>query len=191
MDTVVNLSLSDGLVVETTASHPWWVESERAYVRTDHLDTGDRLLLADGSTITVAGMSKPRGEQLVYNLTVTGPHTYYVATDSILVHNCGPDLDSLSQSGARPVGKGDQTKVGQELGKHGGEGLFPEAVGSASHKNQVAQDVLDDILMDPGTVTRPITSGNFTGGTYFVAPDGRGAAFDALGQFQYFGILTP
>jgi hypothetical protein len=53
-DTVVTLTLADGSVVETTASHPWWVESERAYIRTDHLAEGDELLTADGATITVA-----------------------------------------------------------------------------------------------------------------------------------------
>jgi len=88
-DTVVTLTLSDGVSVETTASHPWWVESRRAYVRTDHLDPGDHVLTVDGSTLTVEGMSGPQGDQQVYNLTVTGPHTYYVTDTSILVHNCG------------------------------------------------------------------------------------------------------
>lgn len=49
----------------------------------------------------------------------------------------------------------------------------------------------DDILTTPGTVTRAITGGNFSGGRYCIAPDGRGAAFDADGVFQYFGVFTP
>ncbi len=89
MDTVVTLTLGDSTVVETTASHPWWVASERAYVRTDHLEAGDQVLTADGSTLTVHSVSDPRGEQLVYNLSVTGPHTYYVSQTNILVHNKG------------------------------------------------------------------------------------------------------
>jgi len=86
-DTVVSLTLSDGTAVETTASHPWWVESKRAYIRTDHLISGDEVLTADGTTLTVAGVSGPQGEQDVYNLSITGPHTYYVSTSNVLVHN--------------------------------------------------------------------------------------------------------
>ncbi|MDR0488427.1 MAG: hypothetical protein LBG99_03335 [Propionibacteriaceae bacterium] len=86
-DDVVILTLGDGTTIETTASHPWWVDSKRAYVRTDHLEPGDLLLTADGSTLTVRGMSRPHGEQIVYNLTVTGPHTYYVGNSEINVHN--------------------------------------------------------------------------------------------------------
>ena len=89
-DTVVTLTLGDGTVVETTASHPWWDVTTRTYTRTDHLAMGDQLLTADGSTLTVAGMSGPQGEQPVYNLTITGPHTFYVGDDTILVHNVAP-----------------------------------------------------------------------------------------------------
>jgi hypothetical protein len=190
-DTVVTLTLADGSQVETTASHPWWDVTTRTYTRTDHLAAGDRLLTADGSTITVEGISGPEGEQQVWNLTITGPHTYYIGDTQILVHNCDAvDLDTLSQSGARPVKPGSNvSKAGQELEKHSGQGNFPEATGSVSNKNQMAQDQLDDILTDPGTVVQPKTSGNFPGGSYYIAPDGRGAAFDANGQFQYFEIF--
>ena len=98
-DEVVTLTLSRDVEVETTASHPWWVESRRAYVRTDHLNPGDQVLTADGSTLSVEGMSGSQGWQQVYNLTVTGPHTYYVAETSILVHNCdGEPIDDLLQA---------------------------------------------------------------------------------------------
>ena len=98
-DTVVTLTLGDGSQVETTASHPWWDVTTRTYTRTDHLAVGDQLLTADGSTLTVAGMSAPQGEQQVYNLTITGPHTYYVGDDTILVHNASP-LESCPSAAA-------------------------------------------------------------------------------------------
>ena len=41
----------------------------------------------------------------------------------------------------------------------------------------------------PGTRVEDITKGNFAGGRYYVAPDGRGAAFDSSGAFQYFGVF--
>lgn len=55
----------------------------------------------------------------------------------------------------------------------------------------LGQQQLDDILNNPNTVTRGINGGNFSGGRYYIAPDGRGAAFDANGTFQYFGVFTP
>jgi hypothetical protein len=91
-DQVVTLTVADGTHVETTASHPWWVESERAYIRTDHLDAGDQLLTSDGASLTVESVSDGQDTQQVYNLTITGPHTYYVGEDTILVHNVTCDF---------------------------------------------------------------------------------------------------
>ena len=191
LDAVVMLSLGDGTRVETTVSHPWWVESERAYVRTDHLRPGDLLRTADGDTLTVAGVSGPQGEQQVFNLTVTGPHTYHVGDTSLLVHNtCGPDLDALSGSGARPAGADGLTAAGKESAKPSGQGTFPVASGSPAAISQRAQGQLDDILTSAGTRTAPITGGRFAGGSYYIAPDGRGAAFDASGVFRCFGVFT-
>jgi hypothetical protein len=103
-DTVVTLTLGDGTTIDTTASHPWWVENKRAYIRTDHLEPGDLLLTADGSTLTVERMSRPQGEELVYNLTVTGPHTYYVGEESLLVHNTAGDCSIVPDNAVVVIG---------------------------------------------------------------------------------------
>lgn len=66
---------------------------------------------------------------------------------------------------------------------------FPK--GSVADLNRLGQEQLDDILTTPGTVTTAITGGKFVGGRYYIAPDGRGAAFDADGVFQYFGVFRP
>jgi hypothetical protein len=55
--------------------------------------------------------------------------------------------------------------------------------------SRTGQEQLDDILTYPGTRIEDITKGNFVGGKYFIAPDGRGAAFDSSGVFQYFGVF--
>ncbi len=99
-------------------------------------------------------------------------------------------VDALSKSGSRTV-SGDLTRAGQELAKHSGEGGFPVAVGAPGTISRVGQQQLDDILTDPGTVIRDIAGGNFKGGKYYIAPDGRGAAFDSSGVFQYFGVFNP
>jgi len=104
-----------------------------------------------------------------------------------LVHNC-PNLEALSASGQRII-RGELTRAGQKLEDHQGEGNFPMLRGGDRMKSQMGQEQLDDILTDPGTRTEPITAGNFKGGTYFIAPDGRGASFDPSGEFQYFGVF--
>jgi hypothetical protein len=121
-----------------------------------------------------------------YDLTVEDFHSFYVGAgdESVLVHNCF-GLDALSGSGKRKV-SGDLTTAGHELEKHQG-GKFPAATGNQASKSAIGQDVLDDILTTPGTRVENVTSGNFKGGERYVTPDGRGATFDAQGQFQYFG----
>lgn len=94
-------------------------------------------------------------------------------------------LDDLSRSGGRLI-SGDLTRAGQKLEQHQG-GLFPKVFGSAAEKSALGQHVLDDILTHPGTKEIAITSGHFKGGRRFIAPSGRGATFDASGEFQYFG----
>jgi hypothetical protein len=87
-DEVWDVTLSDGTVVHTTGNHPWWDDTQRAWIRADHLVNGDQVLTVDGSTITVTSVEDTGSTQPTYNLTVTGPHTYYVGDDQILVHNC-------------------------------------------------------------------------------------------------------
>lgn len=99
-------------------------------------------------------------------------------------------IDVLSSSGSRIVGK-DLTRAGQELAKHAGQGRFPVPAGSPSMISRVGQQQLDDILTSRGTRIEDITKGNFAGGRYYIAPDGRGAAFDSSGVFQYFGVFGP
>ena len=100
-------------------------------------------------------------------------------------------VDALSASGSRSVASNGLTRAGQELAKHGGQGSFPVASGSLAAISRLGQEQLDDILTNPNTITRGINGGNFAGGKYYIAPDGRGAAFDANGTFQYFGVFTP
>ncbi len=61
--------------------------------------------------------------------------------------------------------------------------------GDARAVSRMGQEQLDDILTYPGARIAPISKGNFAGGRYYIAPDGRGAAFDSSGTFQYFGTF--
>jgi hypothetical protein len=78
-------------------------------VRADHLVDGDQVLTADGSTLTIASVEDTGSTRPTYNLTVTGPHTYYVGDDSILVHNC------VVQPG-KPMTTPEATAAAKQLG---------------------------------------------------------------------------
>jgi len=97
-------------------------------------------------------------------------------------------VDALSATGTRVVSN-DLTRAGQELAKHSGQGGFPVPTGSPRTISRIGQTQLDDVLTFPGTRVSNIQMGNFAGGRYYIAPDGRGAAFDSSGVFQYFGVF--
>src|SRR5689334_12380566 len=92
---------------------------------------------------------------------VLAVHSFYVIAGNtpVLVHNtgpCGPILDSLSQAG-QVLDRGGFTAAGRSLTKHGagarsGNSLFPQARGNLAQISEIAQNRLDDILTDPGSV---------------------------------------
>ena len=147
--TIVTLTLSDGTAVETTDAHPWWDATTRTYTRTDHLAKGDQVLTADGTTLTVAGVSGPQGAQPVTNLTITGPHTYYVTNTSILVHNCG-----YTPSGG--FAESDLDEVAQTVYQHIGAGDVANRPSLAQISEALAKGTAEDLIQGDGTLARVI-----------------------------------
>ena len=187
-DRMSDLVLADGTVLRTTEDHPYWSVDDQRFERADELEPGEKVLGADGREVAVAGGRWVAGSDgWAYNLSVDDVHTYHVGTDEILVHNaCLWDSDSLSQSGLRAA-KGNRTHAGREYQKHMTRGELPKVQGR--DLDSAGQDLLDDILTAPGTRIEQINGGGFAGGRYYIRPDGRGAAFDANGVFQYFGVF--
>jgi len=95
-DQIWDVTLADGTLIHTTANHPWWDVTTRTWTRTDHLASGDELATSSGGTITISKIEETDQTQTTYNLTVTGPHTYYVGLDNLLVHNC-PNASGMTQ----------------------------------------------------------------------------------------------
>ena len=91
-DAVLKLVFDDGASVTTTEDHPYWNATDRQWQQAQQLDTGDRLLTSDGSSLHVAGL---RADTIrtteAYSLSIDDIHTYYVVagTAPVLVHNCG------------------------------------------------------------------------------------------------------
>jgi RHS repeat-associated protein len=98
--------------------------------------------------------------------------------------------DRLSRAAAAPD-RGGFTVAGRSLTKHGvgarsGNSKFSVARGNPSQVNQQAQDIVDDILTNPGTTVTQSYRGRFGNTIEYTAPDGRGLVFSANGKFLFF-----
>jgi hypothetical protein len=97
----------------------------------------------------------------MYDLTVDEAHTFFVGDGQWLVHNtqsCIPSLDDLANSAAQPD-RGGYTNAGRSLTKHGSGAratnqLFPQAKGNPATVNAQAQELVESILTDPGTIVK-------------------------------------
>ncbi|NUT37325.1 MAG: hypothetical protein HOV79_30125, partial [Hamadaea sp.] len=89
-DVTVRGDNGDLAVLNTTPTHPFWVEGTvSGWVAAQDLDPGDPLRTADGQRATVVSERTFDGAQTMYDLTVEDAHTYYVGVGDagVLVHN--------------------------------------------------------------------------------------------------------
>ncbi|MCC3770393.1 RHS repeat-associated core domain-containing protein, partial [Streptomyces sp. UNOC14_S4] len=80
--------------ITTTYHHPFYDQTQSAFVEAKDLHTGD-LLETDDGTVEITGVRLYHQDDVVtYDLTVDGLHTYYVLAGAapVLVHNCGPGV---------------------------------------------------------------------------------------------------
>lgn len=77
-----------GLII-TTDEHPFWDAKQHHWTNAGDLRPGTHLHTPSGATMEVVGIWRYTQVQNVYNLTVAGPHTFYVAAGDadVLVHN--------------------------------------------------------------------------------------------------------
>lgn len=78
-------------VITATAGHKFY-SPDRGWIPASELGTGDILRDESGAEVSVALVGEPTtSNTTVYNLTVSGAHTYYVVAgdEQVLVHNCG------------------------------------------------------------------------------------------------------
>ncbi|WP_409347753.1 Hint domain-containing protein [Luteipulveratus flavus] len=80
--------------VEATANHPIWVANRGTWVDAGKVQIGDLLRTASGTYAPVTTVRAYTASAPVYNLTVAGVHTYYVAAGPmpVLAHNCGDGI---------------------------------------------------------------------------------------------------
>ncbi|MET9039661.1 polymorphic toxin-type HINT domain-containing protein [Streptomyces mirabilis] len=89
--------------IVATVTHPFWVESKRAWVDAGHLKPGMQLHTASGLAVAISSVKIWHHQHLTHDLTVSVTHTYYVlAGDTpVLVHNCDTRPNFTSDSKAQ------------------------------------------------------------------------------------------
>jgi len=177
-----------GELLRGTGGHPLYSLDRDDWVRIRDLQVGERLQTTEGA-VTVEALEKVRGEHRVYNLEIEGDHEYLVGEAGIRTHNSCPDIDKLSQA-AGASAKGGRTQAGRALQKHGGrEGsTFPRVAGK--DLDSVGQDIGDDILTAPGSVTSQRHHARYGDVIEVRHPDGRGVRFKADDK-SFMGFLEP
>ena len=123
-------SNAETTTVNTTLNHRFWTEA--GWKSAGTLEAGDKLTLADGNTATVTNVAYEDTHATVYNFEVEDFHTYYVGTESVLVHNnggnCMKTASALAQGGSKGrtysrlipgtdgvVTGGNSTKLGKNM----------------------------------------------------------------------------
>ncbi|WP_031487967.1 polymorphic toxin-type HINT domain-containing protein [Streptomyces bicolor] len=87
--TVISPSGKKQALIATT-THPFWAESEQAWIKAGDLKPGMKLHTPSGHTAEVTANRHFDKRQRTHDLTITDIHAYYVlaADTPVLVHNC-------------------------------------------------------------------------------------------------------
>ena len=169
-DHVVNLQSTETTTVNTTLNHRFWTEA--GWKSAGTLEAGDKLTLADGNTATVTNVAYEDTHATVYNFEVEDFHTYYVGTESVLVHNnggnCMKTASVLAQGGSKTsYGKSiENTEFFKENGGldasdyisiHSRKHMYDPDTVSTPKKTQYGKDVnvgklCEDTIMKPDEV---------------------------------------
>ncbi|MFD3542997.1 ricin-type beta-trefoil lectin domain protein [Streptomyces sp. NPDC058662] len=86
----IGVLTADGVhTITTTGHHPFWSESDQAWLDADKLKPGMTLRTEDDTQVLVASTRTYQAMQTTHNLTVADLHTYYVLAGEtpVLVHN--------------------------------------------------------------------------------------------------------
>ncbi|NJP99514.1 hypothetical protein HCK00_02900 [Streptomyces sp. PLAI1-29] len=140
----VDLTIDTGSALASlvsTDTHPFWVESEGAWIEAGDLRTGMTFRTPAGKTVTVDGLRHYEQRQRTHDLTVDGIHTYYVVAGvtPVLVHNSncpttpvggrGTNFRNLSPNEPATIEGRDYT--GHAIDRMQERGLMPSVVENA------------------------------------------------------------
>ncbi|GAT85227.1 hypothetical protein STXM2123_5928 [Streptomyces sp. F-3] len=88
----------------STTTHPFWSDSERAWIEAGDLKPGMRLHTANGEAVELTAIHAFDKRQRTHDLTVENIHTYYVLAGQtpVLVHNSNCPLTGGFKAGVTP-----------------------------------------------------------------------------------------
>ena len=181
---VLRVRTDDGGAVETTATHPFWVE-DRGWTPAGRLRAGDRLLTPDGRTVTVTAAPTGRTRR-VYSLEVDGLQAYYVraGTAFIAVHNECSELARRLQQRAQQLNNGrDAWDV------RNGTTAVIQARGTIKIQTQgtiKSENVIVNFVATEGERVDPLVEGALRRGEIFVEGEGHAeqTIIDALDKLD-------
>jgi RHS repeat-associated protein len=98
-DLTVKTASGEAQALVATTTHPFWVVSERAWIKAGDLKPGMKLRTPSGDTVEVTTNHHFVKRQRTHDLTVSDVHTYYVLAGAtpVLVHNCGEAAEAASE----------------------------------------------------------------------------------------------
>ncbi|MER5907448.1 polymorphic toxin-type HINT domain-containing protein [Streptomyces mirabilis] len=132
--------------VHTTSRHPFWDDTDHAWVSAGHLKPGHVLNTATNRHVSILAIRVRPGAADMYNLTVQQLHTYYVLAGStpVLVHNTGPacglTAETLDQAWPTWNTPANLEHV-IDPAKHG----FGDLVASAGGREKALRSIMDSL----------------------------------------------
>ncbi|MFJ3493174.1 RHS repeat-associated core domain-containing protein [Streptomyces sp. NPDC086091] len=89
-DLTVRVASGQEDTLVATVTHPFWVESEQAWIKAGDLKPGMTLHTPTGTEVELVANRHFDQRQRTHDLTITGIHAYYVLAGAtpVLVHNC-------------------------------------------------------------------------------------------------------
>lgn len=91
-DTLINIILTNGIEIQVTRLHRFWVPEKQAWIEAERLRAG-MTLLSDEIPIKISNVEILTTElQPTYNFEVEELHNYFVGECNILVHNAGESI---------------------------------------------------------------------------------------------------
>ncbi|WP_371660652.1 HYD1 signature containing ADP-ribosyltransferase family protein [Streptomyces sp. NBC_00280] len=81
----------------STTTHPFWSDSEQAWIEAGDLKPGMSLHTAKGTAVELTAIRTFAERQRTHDLTVEDVHTYYVLAEQtpVLVHNCDDEIPDV------------------------------------------------------------------------------------------------
>jgi hypothetical protein len=138
-------------VIHTTEHHPFWDKTRQMWVNAADLSAGDELQSATSARIFAKAVTLVSRLRVMYDLTVSSTHTYYVLASNtpVLVHNCGTARAAANNEAARVADLPNSQRPGviEALKIGDSDPIVAHSDGGAGNRpvHPIVQEILDSI----------------------------------------------